>query len=358
LLLNIAKEFRGKIELDRYLAKLQADRFSPTTIVKNRDYLKICLTYIDKDPLEISLDDIERWKYEMAVNKKYQPETMWASIIMLRKFLRDLGKTEMCDKIKLPRRPARPPPEKEIWLLPEEQRRMLDKSREMNKRAYAMISLFMSSGVRRGELRDIDLPDIDMEHQTIQIRHGKGDRSRIVCFDTETRNALTEYIKERRETTDGSQALFVSHYSERLSGERIAEIIKECRYLAGITKNITPHKLRHTFITNVIERTKDIPLAMKLAGHTELKTTMRYHHSTHEEMVDKYRKFLDEPSGPLLLTQRCSIPKEEILRGLDAKYIKGELPVEVYQKIRAEYQKDTKNTQKQSNIEDRVAGYG
>jgi site-specific recombinase XerD len=351
------EEFKGKAELDRYLAKLRADGLSERTIRKNRDYLRICLTWLNKKPSEITIEDIDRWKYEMVVNRRYEPETIWASIVVLRKFLRVLGFDTVANQIKLPKRPRVPPPEKEIWLLPEEQRRLIDKSREMNVRTHAIITLFLSSGVRLSELRNIDIEDIDFDRQTIKIRHGKGDRSRMVCFDAETKNALIEYLKYRREPADGSNALFVSHFGKRLSGAQIETIVKECAVLAGIKKPITPHKLRHTFITTVIEKTKDIPLAQKLAGHTEIRTTMRYHHSTHEEIVEKYRKFLNEPAGPLVLSQRCAVPTDEILRGLDAKFIKGELPLEAYMKIRSEYERNQKANKNRLQMEAEVAGY-
>jgi integrase/recombinase XerC len=87
----------------------------------------------------------------------------------------------------------------------------------------------------------------------------------------------------------GYEALFTSAYGTRLSHTVICRVVKECAILACIKERITPHKLRHTFITSIIEKTKDIPLAQKLAGHTEISTTMRYHHNTPEEIKAKSR---------------------------------------------------------------------
>lgn len=182
----------------------------------------------------------------------------------------------------------------------------------------------------------MDVQDINFDDHTIQIRHGKGDKSRTVFFDTNTKTALLEYLKVRKEPSDNSNALFTSSYGTRLSYPIISRAVKECTILAGIKKNITPHKLRHTFITAVIEKTKDIPLAQKLAGHTEISTTMRYHHNTYEEVKAKYREYFDTPKWQKLKPQ--GMRNEEILKILDVKYLRGEMPLELYTKLRKEYE--------------------
>lgn len=109
-------------------------------------------------------------------------------------------------------------------------------------------------------------------------------------------------------------------------------MVKSCTILAGIRKPITPHKLRHTFITNVIDKTKDIPLAQKLAGHDDIGTTMRYNHSTHEQTVAKYHQFFD--TAP---SENQTEPKQsnvDLLRKLDAKFINGEISVGEYQELK------------------------
>ena len=335
-------ELLGQPEIERYIAHLRAVPLSPSTIVKERDYLKICLKFINKTPKELNLEDIERWRYEMIEVRKYERETVFASLLILRKFLRFV-ENPVAEKIKMPVRLKRLPPEKEIWLLPEEQQAFIQKSREMGIRDYAMIRLFLDSGVRAGELIAIDLGDIDMEHKIIHIRHGKGDKSRYVPFTEDTKLALQEYLCARKEPKDGSQALFVSTRGTRLSYNQVDQRVKECAILCGIKKPITPHKLRHTFITNVIERTKDIPLAQKLAGHEDIKVTMRYHHSTHEQVIDKYRQFFDNPSAKEMLPK--ALPANEIQMALIAKFARGEIPFEVFSQLMGQYEIASKKQQ-------------
>ena len=334
----MTEELLGQPDIDRYIARLKADRKSPTTIVKERDYIKIALKFIKKAPKDISIEDLEQWKYDMVEVRKYQRETVFASLLILRKLLRFVENKE-AEKIKLPPRQKRLPPEKEIWLLPDEQQAFIQKSKEMGLRDHAMIRLFLDSGVRAGELTDIDLGDMDMGRKEIHIRHGKGDRSRHVPFTEKTKTVLQEYIYARKVPTDGSEALFVSNQGNRLSYQQVYQRVKECAILCGIKKPITPHKLRHTFITNVIETTKDIPLAQKLAGHSDINITMRYHHSTHEQAMEKYRQFFDNPAAKDIMPK--AIPANEIIRALDTKYLNREIPPEVYMKLRSVYEAET-----------------
>ena len=286
-------EFKGKDLVEKCISKLKAEMMSPRTIKKYRSHLGLILRYLGKHPMEITMEDIENWRYEMAVNRKYEPETQWTNMVILRKFLRYIEKNELADKMTMPKRPTHTPPEKEIWLLPNEEKAMIEKSKQMGTRAHAVIRLFLSTGIRAEELRQLDITDVNFEKKLIHIRHAKGDKSKISPTDTETKKAIIEYLKDRKTPTDGSNALFVTQKGNRPSYKTILSTVKNCRINAGINKNITCHKLRHTFITRVIEETKDIPLAQKLAGHSNIKTTMRYHHTTYEEVEAKYRYYFD-----------------------------------------------------------------
>lgn len=341
---NYPNDFKGKSEFERYLAKLRVEKLSERTIKKHRTYLSQALRYINKKPKEITIEDVDKLHEEISLNRPYEKDTIFAYISILRKFLRYI-ENRTADKIKLPSKTRHLPPEKEIWLLVEEEKAIIQKSKEMNIRAYAIVKLLLSSGIRAGELINIDITDINWEDNTIHIKHGKGDKSRYVCFDTETREALNDYLIARIKPRTDKNALFTSHQQKRISYEIINKIVKECAIQAGITKPITPHKLRHTFITNVIEKTMDIPLAQKLAGHTEIATTMRYHHTQHETIVAKYKEQLDNPK--FSKDEEIQISDREILRKLDVKYLQGEIPKEFYFKLRNEYSQGLNSDQKE-----------
>jgi site-specific recombinase XerD len=335
---NSKKPSKADAEIERWIAKIRADRLNWRTQAKHRVHLGLFFRFVDKKPEEVTLDDIERWRYEASVVRNYEQFTLVHSFLILRKFVRFIGRTDLADRIEIPKKSRRIPPEKEIWLVQEEQDALIKKSRSMGVKWEAIIRLFLSSGMRIGELCALDATDVDINEQAILIRHGKGDKSRTVFFDTETKNAILEYLKVRRPSTDNSTALFTSAYGKRVSYEVVNAKVKECAVLAGIQKKITAHKLRHTFITRVIETTKDIPLAQKLAGHDDIATTMRYHHTTPEEIKSKYRNLLDSPKAKELVQKPMS--RDEILRALDSKFLRGELAIDVYTKLRLEYEQN------------------
>jgi signal recognition particle GTPase len=78
---------------------------------------------------------------------------------------------------------------------------------------------------------------------------------------------------------------------------------------------------------------------MKVAGHSDITTTMRYQHNTHEEVSNKYREYLDTPKTNDNLPTKMS--NEDIIRELDSKFIKGDIPVEIYRELRSEYKKES-----------------
>jgi site-specific recombinase XerD len=321
---------------------------------KHFSNLKQALTYINKNPRKITLRDIEQWKYEGSVNRQYEIATVVHNLLILRLFLKYIGNKRVANEMEIPKCPKTIPPEKEIWLLPEEQDAMIKKSRELGIRTEAMVRLFLCSGVRVGELQNIELTDINFEEHEIHIKHGKGDKSRFVYFVNDTEKALLRYLEVRKEPIEGiGQPLFTTNYGTRPSYTVINKRVKECAILAGINKNITPHKLRHTCITTVIETTKDIPFAQKLAGHSDIKTTMRYHHSTHKEVQNKYMKYFDTPITSDIKPQMMT--NDEILRVLDTKFLNGDVPRELYIKLRTEYEnkisRENTTYKKSSNID-------
>lgn len=329
-------EFKGRAKVDRWLLRLKAERKAPSTRRKHEIHVSLFLRFAQKEPEEVGMDNIECWRIEMSVNRHYDTWTLVHNFLSVRKFMRYIGREDFAAKMEVPRKPRHIAPEKEIWLLPEEREALLKKAAIMGVRTLAIVRLLDSSGIRSGELCAIDIPDIDFQEQTIKIRHGKGDKPRTVFFDTETKKAILEYLTVRIPTKDGTPALFTSQQGKRLSYNIVNVRVKEAAVLAGIDKKITPHKIRHTFITRVIETTKDIPLAQKLAGHDDITTTMRYHHQTPDEIKAKYITMLDSPRAREVMPKPLS--REEILQALDSKYLKGEIPVEIYTQVRKGYE--------------------
>jgi site-specific recombinase XerD len=148
------------------------------------------------------------------------------------------------------------------------------------ERNTAAVVMLAYSGLRVAELVSLDRDDVDLEAGTIHVRHGKGDRERIVPLHALAAKALTRYLTSR---FDDDPALFVSRNRRRVSTSQIRRIVEAVAGEAGIHKRVTPHKLRHTFATLLLEKGVDVRVIQELLGHSSITSTMIYTHVAQEQ---------------------------------------------------------------------------
>lgn len=142
-----------------------------------------------------------------------------------------------------------------------------------NIREKALIDFFYSTGCRVSECADVRLSDIDWNNRSVIIRHGKGDKQRIVYFNAEAELTMREYIASRDDDTD---ALFVSERSPHnpIKSHALENIIKKVAERTGI--HVFPHRLRHTFATSGIRGGMPLEKLQALLGHEKPETTLIY----------------------------------------------------------------------------------
>lgn len=157
-----------------------------------------------------------------------------------------------------------------------------DESRESSLEAFrnlAILSLMFNTGVRRSEVIEIKLKDLNIENGSL-IVHGKGNKERIVYFNMTTKAILSEYIYSHRENlkpAKKSKYLFVSKKSEKICPSAINRIINKYFKAAGVKeKGYTAHSTRKAFATQVYRNTNDIAATQYLLGHNNPQTTMHY----------------------------------------------------------------------------------
>jgi site-specific recombinase XerD len=153
------------------------------------------------------------------------------------------------------------------------------------RRDAAILELLYATGIRRAELVGINLTDLDLERQTIRVV-GKGNKERIVYFHGAAADALKRYLLKRPPALDG--ALFVSKRNQRLSYPQVGNIFRLYARLSGLEGKITPHTLRHSFATHLLQRGVDISTVMKLLGHESIVTTQIYTKVTDEHARQSY----------------------------------------------------------------------
>jgi integrase/recombinase XerC len=151
-------------------------------------------------------------------------------------------------------------------------------------RDRAVLELLYASGLRVSELAGLDLDDVDFARRTVRVL-GKGGKEREVPFGARAAVALDAYLRARGH--DGGP-LFRGRRTGRLGIRSIFEIVRRQARAAGIARRVTPHTLRHTFATHLLDRGADLRMIQELLGHSRLSTTQRYTHVSATQLMRIY----------------------------------------------------------------------
>ncbi len=158
-------------------------------------------------------------------------------------------------------------------------------------RDYMMVVLLYATGMRREELGGIDLSDVDLHGGVIAVA-GKGNKHRLVPIGENTLDDLRRYLDKRQEfalrTDSSTAALFLNRRGGRLSLRSIDRRVRRFARARGV--DLTPHALRHSFATHLLENGADLMLIKEILGHASLSTTQKYTHVTAETMKKAFRK--------------------------------------------------------------------
>ena len=171
-----------------------------------------------------------------------------------------------------------------------------------SQKARVMLSLAYGCGMRAGEVVRLKVGDIDGEQKIIRIVQSKGRKDRNVMLPSDILGLLRAWWKERPSGQDKNvprpeRVLFPGYRGKHLSARQISRLFKQTALEAGITKPVTPHTLRHSFATHLLERGVDIRVIQALLGHTKLTTTARYA-SVATGMIAAVDSPLDDLNGP------------------------------------------------------------
>ena len=170
-----------------------------------------------------------------------------------------------------------------------------DESSVLSLRNRAMLEIFYSSGLRLSELAGLDLIDLDFNQKLVKVR-GKGRKERIVPVGGPALKAVQEYlgkIGEIRKDTSGNifkKPLFLNARGERITTRSIARIVNEITSKSGIGRKISPHALRHSFATHLLNAGADLRSIQELLGHESLSTTQKYTAVNINRMMEIYDK--------------------------------------------------------------------
>ena len=155
---------------------------------------------------------------------------------------------------------------------------------ETSRRDRAILEVLYASGVRVAELAGLDLEDVDLREGALRVL-GKGRKERMVPLGTKAIEALRAYLGAR----EGARgALFRNRRGGRLTVRSLHRIVRDRARAAGLAGHVTPHTLRHTFATHLLDAGADLRLIQELLGHARLTTTQRYTHVSAERLAKVY----------------------------------------------------------------------
>ena len=173
-----------------------------------------------------------------------------------------------------------------------------DVSTSLGRRDRAILELFYASGIRLSELVALDLEDVDLSGRMVRVL-GKGRKERIVPFNKPTEKSLRKWYADRslltrtqesgRRASDG-EPLFVNARGGRLTGRSVQRLV--ARYVSSCSTRfgISPHALRHSFATHLLQAGADLRAIQELLGHVQLSTTQRYTHVNVAQLLEVYRR--------------------------------------------------------------------
>ncbi len=277
----------------RFLLYLEAERnCSPHTLVNYKIDLKEFFECVGSKNIEtISYLDIRKFLASLR-EKKYSKSSISRKLACVRSFFKFLSreniiKTNPTVSVSTPKRDRKLP----LFLDIKEIENLLEApsaNSEPERRDKAILELLYGSGIRVSELKQINVDDIDFFGGLLKIR-GKGKKERIVPVGSVALKAIQMYLDKRKAPTKGhDHALFLNKNGTRLTDRSIRRIILKYARRIALTKNVSPHTLRHSFATHLLDRGADLRSVQELLGHENLSTTQIYTHITTKRMKEVY----------------------------------------------------------------------
>ncbi len=278
---EVSKETR-KI-LWEFVSYLRGKRFSESTVRTYYNFIFKFLEFQKKDPSEITNRDVELFIEQVIAKKGYALSTHRQCVSGLKHFAYLYRQSKIDPKfINTPRKSRYIP----TVLSTEEIIDLLRATRNLKHRA--VLALVYSSGLRIGELLNMKIADLDVDRRQVHVRQGKGRKDRIVVMAESIIPLLYNYLNTYKPEVYFVEGLKGKPYSP----SSVRAFLRVSCLRAKILKKVTPHCLRHSFATHMLENGTDIRYIQEMLGHSRPETTMIYTHVAQRDLL-KIRSPLD-----------------------------------------------------------------
>ena len=283
-----------------YLHYLKVERgLSQNTIASYGIDLKLFLEYLRENEIpsfkQVNKEVIVNYMQAEKNNNKANSSIL-RSVSSLRKFFQYLAQEKIIEKdpmllIDTPKKKQHLPQ----VLTKEEVEKLLhspNTGQVLGLRDRAMLELMYATGLRISEIINLKLEDLHLTMGTLQTL-GKGHKERIVPVGDEAIKWINRYLEEARPKLlkqKRSNYLFLNFHGNNLTRQGVWKNLKAEVRKAGIQKNITPHTLRHSFATHILENGADLRIVQELLGHADISTTQIYTHLSNKQLADIYNR--------------------------------------------------------------------
>jgi integrase/recombinase XerC len=282
-----------------FLEHLRSERnASPHTIRSYEDDLGVFSAYLTEsvgegaDPGAADAQRLRRYSAWLS-GRGYAPSTIARRLACLRSFYRFQRRTgavaaDPAAALRNPKQPRRLP----RLLRVEDAIRVLDAiavEGPLGVRDRAMFETLYGGGLRVAELVGLDLDDLDLEEELVRVR-GKGRRERLCPIGRMAGEWLGRWLAVRAPRGPEVRAVFLNRYGDRLTTRSVGRLLENHLAAAGLADAASPHTLRHSFATHLLDRGADLRSVQELLGHRKLTTTQIYTHVTQERLLDVYQE--------------------------------------------------------------------
>lgn len=283
-------------QIDRFAVHCARTRgMSPHTVAAYARDLREAAAFLgdDRDTATIARGDVRAWLAHLA-QRGLNPRSVGRHLASLRSFYRFLiregaARSNPAKGVITPRT-SRPLPR---FLTESETASLLDgsfRSDALGARDRAILELFYATGARLAEIAALDVDDVADGSSTIRIL-GKGSKERIVPYGAAAAKALAAWLAERSSAARGGEhALFVNARDGRRITERGLRLVISGHLARASSRGGSPHTLRHSFATHLLNRGADLRSVQELLGHSSLSTTQRYTHVSIQRLKDQHRR--------------------------------------------------------------------
>ena len=284
-------------ELNKYLEYLKYQKnYSDYTIESYKNDIVEYLNYLSRESLDfkkVEYSDIRFYLMYLKDEKKDDNSSINRKLSSLRGFYKflaneDYVKSNVFSLVNGPKKSKKLPRYFEYNEL-EELFNVPDTRTPLGQRDLLLLEMLYATGVRVGELVSIKVKDIDFSNKNILIL-GKGNKERFVQFGEYCEDILNEYLSDGRHTLNSkdSDYLFLNNNGGELTERGVRFILDKLIKQTGINKNISPHMIRHSFATHLLNEGCDLLTVQKLLGHESIKATQIYTHVTTDRLKEVY----------------------------------------------------------------------